>query len=111
MTRQPKEGIGLHGSMTAMVTPFRDGEVDWPRVDALVDRQIDGGTDWLVPLGTTGESPTLTQLERERILSMVVDRATGRCGVLVGTGSNNTAETVARTRQAASAGAESSAST
>ena len=48
--------------MTALVTPFLNGDVDWPCLEALVDRQIDGGTDWLVPLGTTGESPTLARV-------------------------------------------------
>ena len=93
------------GCMTALVTPFRDGEVDWPRWDALVDRQIDSGTDWLVPCGTTGESPTLTRAEHERLLAAVLERAAGRCPVMVGTGSNSTAEAVRRTREAASAGA------
>lgn len=91
--------------MTALVTPFRSGEVDWPCLDALVDRQIQGGTDWLVPLGTTGESPTLTQAEREKVLHAVVSRAAGRCPVMAGTGTNNTAQTVDLTKQAASAGA------
>jgi 4-hydroxy-tetrahydrodipicolinate synthase len=91
--------------MTALVTPFRGGEVDWPCMDRLVDRQIEGGTDWLVPLGTTGESPTLSSAEREKLLDAVISRAAGRCPVMAGTGSNNTAETVERTRQAASAGA------
>jgi 4-hydroxy-tetrahydrodipicolinate synthase len=90
--------------MTALVTPFRGGEVDWPCLDKLVDRQIEGGTDWLVPLGTTGESPTLSSAERERLLDAVISRAAGRCPVMAGTGSNNTTETVERTRQAASAG-------
>ena len=58
----------LRGSMTALITPFHDGEVDYARLEALVDRQIEGGTDWLVPLGTTGETPTLTEEEREKIL-------------------------------------------
>src|SRR3990172_12828644 len=95
----------LSGSMTALITPFRDGEVDWPRVEALVDRQIEGGTDWLVPLGTTGETPTLTEKEREKILETVIARAAGRCPVMAGTGSNSTSATVEQTKQAASMGA------
>jgi 4-hydroxy-tetrahydrodipicolinate synthase len=91
--------------MTALVTPFRNGEVDWPCLEKLVDRQIDGGTDWLVPLGTTGESPTLSKPERDKLLDLVLTRANGRCPVMVGTGSNNTANTIARTKQAAAAGA------
>ncbi len=98
--------VEMRGSMTALVTPFRDGEVDWPCVDRLVDRQIDAGTDWLVALGTTAESPTLALEERDRMLSAVVTRSAGRRPVLVGTGSNNTAEAVQRTKSAAAGGAD-----
>jgi 4-hydroxy-tetrahydrodipicolinate synthase len=103
---QKGDHTGLRGSMTALVTPFRNGEVDWPCVDALVDRQIDAGTDWLVPLGTTGETPTLTAGEREKLLDAVICRAADRCRIMAGTGTNNTAETVERTKQAAAAGAD-----
>lgn len=96
----------VRGSMTALVTPFHRGEVDWARLEASVDRQIEGGADWLVPCGTTGESPTLTQEEHERILAEVIGRSVGRCPVMAGTGSNCTAETVRRTRHAAAAGAD-----
>ncbi len=96
----------LRGSMTALVTPFRGGEVDWPRLEALVDRQIEGGTDWLVPLGTTGETPTLTDEERAKILETVIARAAGRCPVMAGTGSNDTAATVEHTKLAASMGVD-----
>ena len=96
----------LCGSMTALITPFRNGEVDWPRFEALVDRQIEGGTDWLVPLATTGETPTLTEEERAKILETVTARAAGRCPVMAGTGSNCTAATVEHTRLAASMGVE-----
>ena len=106
MARPSSPPVSLSGSMTALVTPFRGGEVDWPRLDSLVDRQIDGGTDWLVPCGTTGESPTLTVQEHERIIEAVIVRAKGRCAVLAGTGSNSTAETVRRTKHAAAAGAD-----
>ena len=91
--------------MTALVTPFRNGEVDWAAVNTLVDRQIEGGTDWLVPCGTTGESPTLTGEESGKMLEVVLARADGRCRVMAGTGSNNTAETVRKTRRARNAGA------
>jgi 4-hydroxy-tetrahydrodipicolinate synthase len=96
----------IRGAMTALVTPFRYGEVDWASLNALVDRQIDGGIDWLVPLGTTGETPTLTRAEREKVLDSVIARAAGRCPVMAGTGTNNTAQTVELTKQAASAGAD-----
>ncbi len=91
--------------MTALVTPFRNGEVDWAAVNTLVDRQVEGGTDWLVPCGTTGESPTLTGEESGKMLEVVLARADGRCRVMAGTGSNNTAETVRKTRRARKAGA------
>jgi 4-hydroxy-tetrahydrodipicolinate synthase len=103
---QAGKSVGLRGSMTALVTPFRDGNVDWPRVGALVDRQIEDGTDWLVPLGTTGETPTLRSEERERLLDSVVDRVSGRCGIMAGTGTNDTAETVERTKSAVAAGVD-----
>lgn len=95
----------LQGSMTALVTPFREGEIDWARLDALVDHQIAGGTDWLVACGTTAETPTLTRAERERVIKAVIARAPDRCGVMVGTGSNSTDATVEQTRWAAAAGA------
>ena len=97
--------VDLRGSMTALVTPFRDQQIDWPRVDLLVDRQIAGGTDWLVPCGTTGESPTLTAEEHEALIERVIERSGGRRPVMAGTGTNCTAETIRRTRHAASAGA------
>ncbi len=96
----------LRGAMTALITPFRNGEVDWPQVEALVDRQIEGGTDWLVPLGTTGETPTLTEKERQKILETVVARAKDRCAVMAGTGSNSTAATVENTRRAEAMGVD-----
>lgn len=96
----------LRGSMTALVTPFRSGQVDMEAVVRLVDRQIQGGTDWLVPCGTTGESPTLTEAEFEAVAATVIGQAAGRCPVMVGTGSYCTAEAVRRTRHAAEAGAD-----
>ena len=105
MTRFSTASASLRGSMTALVTPFHGDDVDWPRLDALVDRQIDAGTDWLVPCGTTGESPTLTPSEYERVVEAVIARASGRCPVLVGTGTNSTAEAIRRTKYAASVGA------
>ena len=97
--------LTLQGSMTALVTPFREGEVDWACLDALVDRQIEGGTDWLVACGTTAETPTLTRSERAKIIDVVIARAGDHCRVMVGTGSNSTAVTVGQTREAAAAGA------
>ena len=94
------------GACTALVTPFRAGRVDVPRLEQLVDRQLAAGIDWVVPCGTTGESPTLTDKEHDLVLETVMARVAGRCGVLAGTGSNDTAEAVRRTRHAAQAGAD-----
>ncbi|MFQ5461362.1 MAG: 4-hydroxy-tetrahydrodipicolinate synthase [Phycisphaerae bacterium] len=96
----------MQGAMTALVTPFRHGDVDWTRLDALVDLQIEAGIDWLVPCGTTGESPTLTHDEHGRVVEAVIERAAGRVAVMAGTGSNATTEAVHRTRHAKQAGAD-----
>jgi len=96
----------LQGAMTALVTPFQNGEVDWVRLGNLVEHQVSGGIDWLVPCGTTGESPTLLQNERDQILESVVTRANGRCSILAGTGSNNTADTIEKSIRAVSHGAD-----
>jgi len=103
---RPQVNLPLRGSMTAMVTPFRGGEVDYAAIQRLVDRQIQGGTDWLVPLGTTGETPTLTEEERARILEAVIARSSDRRPVMVGTGTNCTATTIEQTRRAAAMGAD-----
>ena len=95
----------VSGAMTALVTPFRDGQIDGEALDGLVERQIDGGIDWLVPCGTTGESPTLTDAEHQRVLEAVLTKTAGSCRVMAGTGTNCTAETVRRTRHAKKAGA------
>jgi len=94
------------GSMVALVTPFKDGRVDWETLDALVEYHIDAGTDVIVPCGTTGESPTLTHEENDAVTAAVVRRAKGRVPVLAGTGSNSTAEAVQMTRHAKENGAD-----
>ena len=96
------------GSMVALVTPFKDGEVDWKKLDELVDFHLDAGTDALVPCGTTGESPTVTHKENDTIISAVVKRAKGQVPVLAGTGSNSTAEAIRMTRHARENGADGS---
>jgi 4-hydroxy-tetrahydrodipicolinate synthase len=93
------------GSIAALVTPFRDGEIDYPALDALVDRQIAAGQKGLVPCGSTGESATLTHDEHARVVEAVVRRAAGRVPVIAGTGSNSTAEAIHLTREAEAAGA------
>jgi 4-hydroxy-tetrahydrodipicolinate synthase len=97
------------GTWTALVTPFKDGatdEVDFAALDALVDDQIRAGVDALVPCGTTGESPTLSHEEHDRVVARVVERAAGRVPVVAGTGSNSTAEAVRLTEHAAESGAD-----
>ncbi|GAF84056.1 unnamed protein product [marine sediment metagenome] len=95
----------FRGSMVAMVTPFREGKVDNSALDRLVDRHLAAGTDALVPCGTTGESPTLSQEEHAAVIARVIERAAGRVPVIAGTGTNDTAETLRRTEQARQAGA------
>lgn len=95
----------FRGCFVALVTPFRDGEIDWPALDELVDYMIDGGVNGLVPCGTTGESPTLSADEQVKVISAVVKRAKGRIPVIAGTGANCTEKTVAHSHAAAKAGA------
>ena len=94
------------GSITALITPFKDGKVDERAFQRLVEWQIDQGTHGLVPCGTTGESPTLTHDEHRRVVEMCIEAAAGRVPVIAGTGSNSTAEAVELTRHAKSAGAD-----
>jgi len=96
------------GSMVALVTPFRNGNVDWDCLDKLVDMHIEAGTDVLVPCGTTGESPTLSYEEHERVIEQVIKRVDGKIPVMAGTGSNSTAEAILLTKHARDAGAAGS---
>jgi len=95
----------FQGSMPALVTPFRDGEIDFDTLGELVEWQIAEGSSGLVPVGTTGESPTLSHNEHERVVEAVVEAAAGRVPVIAGAGSNNTDEAVGLVRHAASVGA------
>jgi 4-hydroxy-tetrahydrodipicolinate synthase len=97
----------LEGTFTALVTPFtEDGEhVDLEALDALVEAQIAGGVSGLVPTGTTGESPTLTDAEQATVIARVVKAARGRVPVLAGTGSFSTKKTIASSRAALEGGA------
>src|SRR5687767_14397657 len=83
---------GLSGAMTAMVTPFREGKVDEGRLREQIEYQIKGGIDGLVPVGTTGESPTLDFPEHERVIALTVEAVRGRVPVVAGTGANATTE-------------------
>jgi 4-hydroxy-tetrahydrodipicolinate synthase len=94
------------GSITALVTPFRDGQVDEPAFRELIEWQIAEGTHGFVPVGTTGESPTLTHAEHNRVVGICVDQVKGRVPVVAGAGSNNTAEAIDLARCAETAGAD-----
>ncbi len=84
----------FRGAFTALVTPFRNGSVDYDALKKLVDAQIEGGIDGLVPCGTTGESPTLTHAEQIKVIETVVDAAGGKVPIIAGAGSNNTTEAI-----------------
>lgn len=99
--RQPR----FAGSMVALVTPFRDGAIDWEAFGAMIERQIAGGSAALVPCGSTGEAATLSHEEHTQVVRFVVERANGRVPVIAGTGSNSTAEAIRLTTEAKRAGA------
>jgi len=84
--------LNLTGAITAMITPFREGRLDESRLREQIDYQIKGGIDGLVPVGTTGESPTLDFPEHERVIALTVESARGRVPVIAGTGGNATTE-------------------
>ncbi len=96
----------FHGSMPALVTPFKEGKFDEQAFRALVDWQIESGSHGLVPVGTTGESPTLTHEEHRHVVDVCIDEARGRVPVIAGAGSNNTVEAVELARHAEKAGAD-----
>jgi 4-hydroxy-tetrahydrodipicolinate synthase len=103
-------GMSLHtkfyGSITALVTPFRHGGVDELAFQDFVAWQIAEGTNGLVPVGTTGESPTLSHEEHKRVIELCVEVAKGKVPVIAGTGSNSTQEAIALTRHAKAVGAD-----
>src|SRR4029079_19415727 len=90
----------FRGSFTALVTPSKNGSVDEKAFRELVDWEIAEGTNGLVPVGTTGESPTLTHQEHEQVVEWCVDQAKGRVPVIAGAGSNSTAEAVSLSKHA-----------
>jgi 4-hydroxy-tetrahydrodipicolinate synthase len=94
------------GSMVALVTPFRDSQVDWKSLDALVEFHIQNGTHAIVPCGTTGESATLSHEEHDEVISAVIRAVNKRRPVIAGTGSNSTEEAVRLTRKAEASGAD-----
>jgi len=94
------------GSIVAIVTPFKNGEIDEGRLKELIEFQIANGTDGIVPCGTTGESATLTYEEHHRVIDFTVEVVDGRIPVIAGTGSNSTAESISLTKHAKAAGAD-----
>ena len=94
------------GVSTALITPFRNGEIDEPALHELVEYQIAAGINGLVPCGSTGESATMSHAEHRRVIELVVAAARGRVPVITGTGSNNTREAIELTRHAKEAAAD-----
>ena len=105
-TSMARKGSSFAGLSVAMITPFRDGKIDSEMLRRQVEFQVESGTRCLCPVGTTGESPTLSHAEHERVISEVVQTAAGRLKVMAGTGSNSTAEAQQLTAWAASEGAD-----
>lgn len=96
------------GTYTAIVTPFRNGKLDEVALEKLINAQVKGGVDGIVPVGTTGESPTLNYDEHIRVIALSVEYAAGRIKVVAGTGGNSTSEAVYLTVEAEKAGADAS---
>ena len=96
----------FEGSITALITPFKNGSVDEEAFRKIVNWQIEEGTEALVPCGTTGESPTLSHEEHRRVVEICIEETAGRVPVIAGTGSNSTAECIELTRHAKEAGAD-----
>lgn len=103
-----RRGSDFAGLSVAIVTPFKDGKLDVDRLKQQIEFQIEAGTNCLVPVGTTGESPTLSHPEHERVISETIQIAAGRVKVMAGTGSNSTDEAISLTEWAAKEGADAS---
>jgi 4-hydroxy-tetrahydrodipicolinate synthase len=101
-----EDTMNFSGAMTALITPFRDGKLDEARFKAQIERQIAGGVTGIVPVGTTGESPTLSVKEHERVIELAVQTAAGRVKVIAGTGANATGEAIELHRHAKAVGAD-----
>jgi 4-hydroxy-tetrahydrodipicolinate synthase len=102
----PRKGSDFAGLSVAIVTPFKDGQIDFDTLRLQVEFQVAAGTTCICPVGTTGESPTLSHDEHERVISQVVQIAAGRIKVMAGTGSNCTSEALRLTSWAAKEGAD-----
>lgn len=94
------------GSITALITPFKNGKIDWKAFENFVEWQIEQGSHGLVPCGTTGESPTLTHEEHKSVIKRCIEITKGRVPVIAGTGSNSTAEALSMTADAKKDGAD-----
>jgi len=94
------------GAMVALITPFQDGEIDWRTLDELIDFQIENGIDAIVPVGTTGESPTLSHEEHKKVIERVAKKVGGEVSVIAGAGSNSTAEAIELTAYSKKVGAD-----
>ena len=94
------------GSITALITPFKNNEIDWKKFESFVEWQIEQGSDGLVPCGTTGESPTLSHDEHKAVINRCIEITAGRVPVIAGTGSNNTHEALDLTQEAKDSGAD-----
>jgi 4-hydroxy-tetrahydrodipicolinate synthase len=101
-----KDTVMFRGSITALVTPFNGESVDEKAFQSFVDWQIKSGTKGLVPVGTTGETPTLSHPEHDRVVALCIEAADGRVPVMAGAGSNNTAEAIRLSEQGQKAGAD-----
>ncbi len=94
------------GAMVALVTPFQEGEIDFQTLDELIEFQLEGGIDGIVPVGTTGESPTLSPEEHKQVIERVVQAVGGQVPVIAGAGSNSTAEAIEYTEFSKKVGAD-----
>jgi 4-hydroxy-tetrahydrodipicolinate synthase len=103
-----RRGSQFAGLSVAIVTPFENGKIDSVRLKEQIEFQIAAGTNCLVPVGTTGESPTLSHPEHEKVISEVIQLAAGRVKIMAGTGSNSTREAISLTKWAAREGADAS---
>ena len=92
--------------MVALITPFQDGEIDFRTLDELIDFQLENGIDAIVPVGTTGESPTLSHPEHKKVIERVIKAVAGKVPVIAGAGSNSTAEAIELTAFSKKAGAD-----
>src|SRR3954470_7350977 len=98
----------FEGTHTALITPFKNGEVDYSALGKIIEKQVEAGIDGLVPCGSTGESATLSHDEHERVIAFVIEKAKGRVKVIAGTGSNSTRESIRLTKFAKDHGADGS---